>query len=121
MEREKDNLYITQQLKIAKENITNYIENITNNYTKETYFNLKEDLFYMRHEIRKIEEIIKNREKFFEMTFEDKFGHSRHFVGIDEEISFYKALISSKKTTSGEIVNYEERIKILEERKEKYE
>lgn len=121
MEEKNDNLYMTKQLKIAKENITNYIENITNNYTKEAYFNLKEDFWNMRKEVRKIEEIIENREEFFATTFEDKFGHSRHFASIDDEICFYETLLSSTKISSAQIPIYKERLKILKKRREKYE
>ena len=116
-------LYITKILQKANKKITDYLSNINNDYTKEDYEIIKEDLFYMYQEISKLQVIKKNKEEFFELTFEDKFHHNSHFSSIDDEINYWTCLLKSKKG-GAEIYNKalgtEDRIKELSEIKKKY-
>lgn len=112
------------QLKKISINLKNDFCKIYINYSKEDYFRLEEDFFKIRVEIHNIERTIKECEKFIHNTFEDKFGHDRHFASIEKEIEYYKCLLSSKKEGAAELykrMGCEDRLKELEERRLKYE
>lgn len=116
-------MYMTNLLREINNKITDYLSNINNDYTKDDYEIIKEDLFYMYQEISKLQVIKKNKEEFFELTFEDKFHHNSHFSSIDEEINYWNCLLKSKKGEAeafNKALGTEDRIKELSERKKKY-